>query len=185
MIDNLLLSDIYDRYGSELLIFIAGFVRNRDTAEDILHDAFVRLIRYSQNYPLDESNIRAFLYKTARNLCIDHARRNRLRRESTLEDTVEYTGSRTLHEDVEYNELRHTVEELLDKKDPIARSVYIMRTELTLPYREIAKILGISERTAKRKMKAMLEYLAVSLEKSGFKLLFLICVALIAFKSVI
>jgi len=185
MIDNRTLSEIYDKHARELFVYIYGFVRSRETAEDILHDAFVRLMRFSSNHPLDESNIRAFLYKIARNLCIDHVRKNRKKQESPLHDNIEYTGLRTVQEDLEYNDLRQRVAELVDKKDPISRSVFIMRTELSLTYEEIAKNLGISERTAKRKMKSMLEYLAESLEKYGYKFLLLILLALIAVKIVI
>jgi RNA polymerase sigma-70 factor (ECF subfamily) len=185
MIDNNTLSDIYDKHARELFVYIFGFVRSRESAEDILHDAFVRLIRFSRDHPLDERNIRAYLYKIAKNLCIDHVRKNRNKQESTLHDNIEYTGSRTVQEDVEYNDLRQRVAGLIDKKDPVSRSVYIMRTELSFTYEEIAKNLGISERTAKRKMKAMLEYLAESLEKHGYKLILLILLALMAANIVI
>lgn len=185
MIDERTLSDIYKKHGRELLAYICGFVRGTETAEDILHDAFVRLIRYSQNHPFDENNIRAFLYKIARNLCIDYSRKSRKHQESSLVENVEYAGSRTQQDDVEYNELKRRVDGLVDAKDPVSRSVYIMRTELSLPYEEIAENLGISERTAKRKMRNMLEYLAESLEKYGFKLLLLFFLALIAVKIVL
>jgi len=185
MIDERTLGDIYARHARELLAYICGFVRIRETAEDILHDAFVRLIRYSRDYPLDDRNIRAFLYKTSRNLCIDHARKMRKTRESQLLDNIEYDGARYEREQVEYEELKQHIDRLVDEKDTVSRSVYIMRTELSLPYEEIAENLGISERTAKRKMRAMLEYLAKSLEKSGFKLLFLFFMALIFIRIVI
>lgn len=185
MTDERLLKEIYERYARELISYIYGFVRVRETAEDILHDAFVKLIKYSRDYSLDERNIRAFLYKTARNLCIDDSRKNRKKQESRLEENIEYAGARDDQESVEYKELRQYVDRLVDEKDPVSRSVYIMRTELSLPYEEIAKNLGISERTVKRKMRAMIEYLADSLEKSGFKLLFLFFMALILIKIVI
>jgi RNA polymerase sigma factor (sigma-70 family) len=185
MIDNKALSDIYDRHNRELFVYICGFTGSPETAEDLLHDAFVRLIRYSQQYPIDESNIRAFLYRTARNLCIDLARRDRKMSFSPLEENLESGGSNTMEDDLEYRELRRKVQSLISDKDPISRSVFLMRTELAMQYQDIAKNLGISERTAKRKMGAMLEYLAESLEKSGFKLMMLILMALLAFLFVI
>ena len=118
-------------------------------------------------------------------LCIDYSRKSRKHQESSLVENVEYAGSRTQQDDVEYNELKRRVDGLVDAKDPVSRSVYIMRTELSLPYEEIAENLGISERTAKRKMRNMLEYLAESLEKYGFKLLLLFFLALIAVKIVL
>lgn len=184
MIDNKTLSDIYDRHHHELFVYICGFTRLPELAEDFLHDAFVRLIRYSQKYPLDPGNIRAFLYRTARNICIDHARRNRKLDFSPLSDNIESTGTDP-QKDAELRDLRRTVNSLVDDRDQISRSVYLMRTELEMPYQEIAKALGISERTAKRKMSSMLEYLAESLEKAGFKLFMLILLSLLAILIVI
>ena len=185
MIDDRTVSNLYDLHGRELLIYIYGFVRSRETAEDILHDAFIKLIRYSLNHPVDESNIRAFLYRISRNLCIDYSRKHQREHEASLHENIEYPGSDALQRDVEYNELRQKVDDLVAKKDPLSRSVYIMRNELSLTYEEIAKNLGISERTAIRKMKAMVEYLSESLEKYGFKLFLLILLAVIALKIVI
>jgi len=179
MIDNKTLSDIYDRHHHELFVYICGFTRMPEAAEDLLHDAFVRLIDYSRKYPLDEKNIRAFLYTTARNLCIDHARRNRKLDVSPLPENLESGGSAP-QDELELRELRLKVQSLVDGRDPVSRSVYLMRTELEMPYQEIAEALGISERTAKRKMSSILEYLADSLEKSGFKLLILVLLALLA-----
>ena len=184
MIDNKTLSDIYDRHHHELFVYICGFTRAPETAEDYLHDAFVRLIRYSQKYPLDPTNIRAFLYRTARNICIDHARRSRKLKISPLEENLKSGGSDP-QEDLELRELHGTVSSLVDASDQVSRSVYLMRTELDMPYREIAEALNISERTAKRKMSSMLEYLADALEKAGFRLSMLILLALLAILFVI
>ena len=179
MIDNKKLSDIYDRHSRELFVYICGFVRVPETAEDILHDAFVRLMRYSEKYPLDDTNIRAFLYRISRNLCVDHARKSRSVSASPIDETVR-SEEAGVPEELERQELVRTVQELVDRKDTLTRSVYLMRTELDMQYRDIAENLGISERTAKRKMSSMLEYLADSLEKSGFRILIFVLLALCA-----
>lgn len=184
MIDEKTLSDIYDRHHHELFVYILGFTRIPEVAEDYLHDAFVRLIRYSQKYPIDQSNIRAFLYRTARNICIDHARRSRKIDIGPLRDEI-VSATADPEGDAALRELQGNIDALVDSRDQVSRSVYIMKTELDMPYQEIAGTLGISERTAKRKMRSMLEYLAESLEKAGFKLIMFILVALLAILFVI
>ncbi|HOT46461.1 MAG TPA: sigma-70 family RNA polymerase sigma factor [Spirochaetota bacterium] len=185
MIEEQRLKELYSLYGRELLIYIFGFVKIKETAEDIFHDAFVRLIRHSRDRAIDETNIRAFLYRIARNLCIDYLRKNRSTREMPLDENIAYNAPRDSEKNIEYEELRNRVSDLIDKKDPVSRSVYIMKMELDMTYGEIAENLGISERTAQRKMKEMLEYLAESLEKYGFTLLLLILLAVFVFKFVI
>lgn len=185
MIDRKLVQDIYYRHGKELLVYICGFVKIRETAEDLLHDAFVRLIRHSLDHQIDESNLRAFLYRIARNTCIDYLRKNRKKHEAELHEYMVYGRSASVQEDIEYGELKQKVAELVDSKDPVSRSVFIMRTELNMTYDDIAGNLGISERTAQRKMKDMLKFLTESLEKGGFTLLFLIMLAVLLMKIVL
>ena len=179
MIDGTTLGGIYDRHSHELFVYICGFTRDPQAAEDLLHDAFERLIRYSMKYPLDLENVRAFLYRTARNLCIDRSRR-RPEREAAVLSENHPSADGGPHDELEKRELREKISALVDAKDPLSRSVYLMRTELEQPYEEIAAALGISVRTAKRKMQAMLEYLADSLEKYGYMILLLILLALLA-----
>ena len=51
-------------------------MRCRETARDLLQDAFVRLMHSERG---NVGNLRAFLYRIASNLSIDHARRNQVR----------------------------------------------------------------------------------------------------------
>jgi RNA polymerase sigma factor (sigma-70 family) len=184
MIDSTTLGGIYDRHSRELFVYICGFTRDPETAEDLLHDTFERLIRYSMKYTLDLGNVRAFLYRTARNLCIDRSRRRPERDATGLPDNLS-SASRSPHDELVTRDLMERVRALVDGKDPLSRSVYLMRTELELPYADIADALGISVRTAKRKMQAMLEYLADSLQKYGYMILLLILLALLAFSIVL
>jgi RNA polymerase sigma factor (sigma-70 family) len=184
MIDSTTLGGIYDRHSHELFVYICGFTRNPDAAEDLLHDTFERLIRYSMKYPLDLGNIRAFLYRTARNICIDRARRRPERNAAALFDTIPSPDGGPDRE-FEARDIREKVGALVASKDHVSRSVFVMRTEMELPYAEIAVALGISERTAKRKMQAMLEFLADSLEKYGYMILLMILLAWMALSFVI
>jgi RNA polymerase sigma factor (sigma-70 family) len=184
MIDSTTLGGIYDRHSRELFIYICGFTRDPEAAEDLLHDTFERLIRYSMKYTLDLGNVRAFLYRTARNLCVDRARRRPERETSALPDNLSSTAV-SPYDELVNRDLMERVCALVDARDPLSRSVYLMRTELDLPYDDIADALGISVRTAKRKMQAMLEYLAESLQKYGYMIFLLILLALLAFSIVL
>ncbi|MCU0848979.1 MAG: RNA polymerase sigma factor [Spirochaetes bacterium] len=179
MIEKNKLSEIYDLYSREIYAYIAGYVCIRETAEDLLHDTFVRLINYTLSHDLDLSNIRAFMYKIARNLCIDHARKEKKTGADTIPDETPGRDFST-HGDMEYEELKGKIESLLEKMDEVSRSVFIMRTRLKIPFRDISESLGISERTAKRKMSDTLAYLSKSLVKAGFLLLLAFLMAFLA-----
>ncbi len=67
-------SQIYDKYISKIYRFVFLKVSSREIAEDLTSEAFSRTwVVFKENQ--DEiKNVRAFLYKTASNLIIDHYR---------------------------------------------------------------------------------------------------------------
>ncbi len=72
-----------ENYYRELVCFLNAKLGNRQVAEDVVHDAYVRVLERSSDTPIDQP--RAFLYRTALNLVIDGHRRNALRQHEPLE----------------------------------------------------------------------------------------------------
>lgn len=64
------LVEVFEREESSLLRFAVGLVRCRETAEDIVQDAFLKL----QEVYDEVDNARAWLYRCVRNLGISHLR---------------------------------------------------------------------------------------------------------------
>lgn len=168
MIPQETLHDLYDAHNRELFIYILGLVHDHDTAEDLLQDVFVRLIQYSIKKTPDMTNIRAMLFRIARNASIDYLRRKETVRFEPIDS--EHTAQRedSAGEALELDDLQRIIAEHLSRFDEVSRSVFTMRVELEYTYGEIAELLGISERTAKRKMKALLVSLSDTLEKDGY-----------------
>jgi RNA polymerase sigma factor (sigma-70 family) len=167
MIDNIKISELYDALAKELIIYIYSFVRSRETAEDILHDAFIRLLNHAKNDKVADINLRAMLYTISRNICIDHLRKSKRSEETLLDENLTASG-RELIDELSASELQEKINSFLEACDPVSRSVFIMKKELLLTYEEIAARLKISERTAKRKMKKVTEGLVSSLKESNF-----------------
>lgn len=77
-------SAVLERYYRELLNFLSRQVGDRDTAADLAQESYVRVLaaQISGQAVLD---MRAMLYRTARNLVIDQHRRNEVRRQDDLD----------------------------------------------------------------------------------------------------
>ena len=77
-----------ENYYRELVYFLNAKLGNRQVAEDVVHDAYLRVLERSSDTPIEQP--RAFLYRTALNLVIDDHRRNALRQVESLDvlDTV-------------------------------------------------------------------------------------------------
>lgn len=64
---------LYDRYERPLFGFICRYLSDRQAAEDVLHDAFLALLRDRASARRAHS-LRAWLFQTARHLCLNRIR---------------------------------------------------------------------------------------------------------------
>jgi len=70
-----LFSQIYDTYINKIYKFVFLKVNSQEIAEDLTSEAFSRTWVVFKEKQDDIKNVRAFLYKTANNLVIDHYRK--------------------------------------------------------------------------------------------------------------
>ncbi len=180
MLSEKRLNELYSLHRKELFVYIFRFCRSEETAEDILHDCFENLIRYSIRYPLEDVNIRSFLYRTAHNLAANHLKRDRHFGRVNLDTGIEIPSSESVERDAEYSELEGAIRDFLSRCDEVSRSIFIMRKELSMDAVEIGKHLGIAERTVRRKLADLLDRMSGHLKKMGFLTFFLVSLALLA-----
>ena len=64
---------VYNMHYSRLYGFIKKIIEDREEAQDITAETFVKLWKLRANFNTEE-NIKAFLYITARNACMDYLR---------------------------------------------------------------------------------------------------------------
>ncbi len=150
---------LYQRHRNELLTFLTRKVRCRETARDLLQDAFVRLM-HSEHGKV--GNVRAFLYRIATNLSIDHARRSQVRGvndEQALEQLLsEATPERSV---VAGDTLAH-LERLIDGLPSPTREVFLLARVEQMSYKDIAARLGIDARAVERHLNKALSHCAAA-----------------------
>lgn len=141
--------EAYDLYADAIFRHCALRVGDRELGKDLMQDTFLRAWQTLQNGTVVE-NIRAFLYTVANHLIIDHARRRKLRPESSLEDMQEETGFDVPDKAPDPKrafEGTHVLETLQNVEEPY-RTALVMHYVDGLPPREIAEALGISANLA-------------------------------------
>lgn len=77
--------EIVRRYERPVFSLVFRMVRDRETAEDLAQDAFVKVLNHIDKYS-PEFKFSSWLFKIANNVAIDHLRRRRL-------DTISIDGS--------------------------------------------------------------------------------------------
>jgi RNA polymerase sigma-70 factor (ECF subfamily) len=149
----------YNEFVDQIFRFIYLKTSNRETAEDLTSDCFMSAIKYMQTNRVD--NVRAFLYKIARNKVIDHYRE---KGRVIYSDEVVMANEDTDDNDSFINRQdARMASEAMKHLDDSDREVLTMRYIEDLPMAEIGKILGkntvairVQIFRALRKMRAIL-----------------------------
>jgi RNA polymerase sigma factor (sigma-70 family) len=134
--------ELYDAHHRELATFVRAIERDADTAQDIVADAFVRLIdELDRGRTPDQP--RAWLHRVAANLVIDSGRRRSVATRF-LGRLVDRRTEPSADETVLRSETRREVREaLLDI--PVADRTALMLAAHGFSGREIAATIGRSE----------------------------------------
>ena len=61
---------LYERYATDVLRLSYYYLGNKENAEDVTQEVFIRLLTNRPN--LEEGNAKAWLFKVALNRCRDH-----------------------------------------------------------------------------------------------------------------
>lgn len=72
--DDAVLTALYEAHRAELFAYLVHLTRDRDVAEDLLQDAFIRLIKEARAGRMPEA-VRPWLYRVATNEAISRGRR--------------------------------------------------------------------------------------------------------------
>ncbi|MDD6200901.1 MAG: RNA polymerase sigma factor [Firmicutes bacterium] len=74
--DPAALEELIRTYSDSLVRFAYGYVRNASVAEDVMEESFAALFVKARRIR-DDAHLRAWLYRTVHNKCMDHLRRHR------------------------------------------------------------------------------------------------------------
>lgn len=146
---------IFNKYSKRIVLFCNGMIKNMEDAEDISVDVFVELWKRIENFNT-EDNIKAFLFITAKNKCLNYLKSKKKRR--TCELNSDYAEINAIVMDNLYVYLYDEIEKLPKKQKAIIRSylsglkVSEISKKLGVSYKTVCNIKGIAEKSLKKKM---------------------------------
>jgi RNA polymerase sigma-70 factor (ECF subfamily) len=167
---------LLQRYRRPLVNFLYRMVREREEAEDLAQEVFLRVYRARKDY-VPSAKFTTWLFRIATNLALNSVRDNRYQRMEVSIDApvsvdAEEGDERTLdvaekHPNIEQHlieearrkMIRHAVEKLPEKQ----RAAVLLHKYQELDYNEIAKILQCSESALKSLLFRAYETLRVEL----------------------
>lgn len=95
---NKLLEDIWREHHDQLLAFISKRIKNRDDAEDILQDVFIKILSKIGTLK-DSSKLQSWIYQMTRNAIIDYIRRKKFQElEAEIKDIEDESDETAMKE---------------------------------------------------------------------------------------
>ena len=167
---------LLSRHRKPVYNFVLRFVGDKETAEDLLQETFMRVIKGAEAYKR-QAKFTTWVYTIARNLCVDQSRRRKHRKHASLDaplDASEESG--TLMDVIPGNEmasdrktvnkqLHATMQKAIAELSEEQREVFLMREFLDMPFKQIADVVGVPENTVKSRMRYALEKLRLELDE--------------------
>jgi RNA polymerase sigma-70 factor (ECF subfamily) len=171
-------AELVSRHEKRLWNFLRRFVADATTAEDLLQEVFLRVVRNGAEWH-PSAKFSTWLYTIARNLCTDNARRGVFRKVDSLDQTPGPTRDESGPHRIDKvaspdsnaekaamdREIATRVDQAAATLPVEQREVFLMREVMDMSFAEIATATKTSEPTVKSRMRYALERLRSALEE--------------------
>ncbi|WP_210469215.1 RNA polymerase sigma factor SigX [Sporosarcina sp. 6E9] len=147
--DDSVFNRLYEQYHNDVFRFLIYLIRDRDQAEDLMHEVYVRVLRAYSGFE-GKSSEKTWLFSIAKNVAIDHYRKNSVRRKHSF-DKFDWEKSELVSTDILPDNLvvlNEEMKELLNVLDTCTgdqKMVIHMRFIHDLSIADTAEILGWTE----------------------------------------
>lgn len=155
---------------STLKRFLRKYV-GQDDVEDLIGETYLRTFERFGNKQIEYP--KAFLFKTARNMALNHIARHEYRFAQSMEenaDSTVYLASEALESQIEAQEKFQIFCNAVEKLSPKCRQAFVLKRVYGQSTKAIAKEMGISISTAEKHIAKGLMLCAQSLTEKGYDL---------------
>jgi len=148
------LNGLVNRYKDQLYTSIYLLIKDKELAEDIFQEAFVRAIKSIKEHRYNEKGMfLAWIIRIAHNMYLDHLRKEK--RSPVVKSMDKYSFTNELHTSTDEADHRIIEEQKIEKIRQIIlllpkdqQEIIILRHYANLSFKEIAAIMDISINTA-------------------------------------
>lgn len=166
--DSKAFSEIYSRYSEMMLNYFYRMLwKDREKAEDFMHDLFQKLIEKPEYYDRNKRAFKTWFFSIANNMCKNEYKKQEVRSNTSsgLDESYNVSSSDEAVDRMFDNKMFK--EKLLDevnKLDEKHREVFVMKYIDDLSNQEIADALGINLGTVKSRVFNSIKKVSVNLE---------------------
>ncbi len=150
---------LLNRHRNKIYTSIYLFVKDRDLAEDIFQDVFIKIIDTLRKGKYNhEGKFLQWAMRISYNMCVDHFRRDKRRTKVSATETFDIFDVLETHEDnmettLIKSQMNKKVRSLVDRLPEEQREVVILRHYADMSFKEISKLTRVSINTALGRMR--------------------------------
>ncbi|MFD1738598.1 RNA polymerase sigma factor SigX [Bacillus salitolerans] len=166
---NTVFQELYEKYHHDLFQFLFYMVRNREQAEDLVQEVYIKVLKSYDRFE-GKSSEKTWLFSIARHVAIDHFRKQKGWKQRLLEtfdwSTQQVKDDSPLPEEVAMqNDEIKMMYQCLNYCSVDQRTVIILRYIQSMSIAETAGALGWTESKVKTTQHRALKLLKVHMEQ--------------------
>jgi len=154
--NNNAMKQLYDMNREKILNLALGYTRNREDAEEILHDTFITAFSALMKNKLKESDkFHSWIYRIGMNTSIDYLRREKKHRSTDIEGSNlpdNTSAGSDPEEDIIDKEKELKINSAISTLSPRQRLIFTLKHHQQMKIREIAESLNCSEGNIKTQL---------------------------------
>lgn len=157
-----LFEQLFREHYEPLCHFAKSFVKDHDSAQEIVQDVFINLWQTKETITSDKP-VKSYLYTSVKNRCLNYIRDNKKFRSQFLDVELELEIPVDDADIFSELETQNKIDAALNKLPEKCRHVFELSRFEELKYKEIAERLSISQKTVEIHMSKALKILRVEL----------------------
>jgi RNA polymerase sigma-70 factor (ECF subfamily) len=153
--DEAAFRELVERHQNAVVATVARMLNDPAEAEDIAQLVFLRVWKHAKRWR-PEAKFTTYLFTIARNLVYNESRRRSRRKEVSSDERETESGFQAVadprhepQEEVLKLEMHHEIERAIASLPEAQRSAVVLYSYESLPYEEIARVLGTSVSSVK------------------------------------
>ncbi len=166
--DSKAFSELYDRYSGMMLNYFYRMLwKDREKAEDFMHDIFQKLIEKPEYYDRNKRKFKTWFFSVANNMCKNEYKKQEVRSNTSsgLDESYNVSSKEEAVDRMFDNQMfKEKLLEEVNKLDEKHKEVFVMKYIDELSNQEIADALDINLGTVKSRVFNAIKKISVNLE---------------------
>jgi len=156
--------DIFNLYYPRCVLFATKILGNRDEAEEVVQELFIKLWSNDKLSTL-QGSLKSYLFKSVFNACIDSQRKKQTALKKTSDEGLTSEPVVAFQDPLLEEEIERAIQAAIRMLPEKRQQIFRMSREKGMSYQEIATELSLSAKTVETQMSRSLKHLRDSLSE--------------------